>query len=299
MKKALPIIALQLAFISLQAQREYAFCPHSYCHELHIYQLAYRYFIPAIPRLIIDETGANPTNRIVCKWNVEAIRFYKLGYEKFQTATLLTSGVNKNYYNGPMKSAVGYFKEAIKRDSSFCDAYDNLVNCFYLAKQYDSAFRILDIQRNPSFHATLAKGVIYYEGLQDYVASEKYFKSLTKEKATAIYFYYLAMSQIKLHNLEDAKKSVVDMKTTLKAWGDGWAMEEKSKLLQGVIACKENDFEKAFVQLDRIKKEYNKHPIFCYYYGIAQLNKKSPNKSKGEKNLERAKKLGYNAAIMI
>lgn len=290
------------AFISkVNAQRKYAYCRHVYCHALHIYDVDYNGYAPLLIKLVLDETQANPYRRLTCEpSNTKAKKHYSVGFDSlnhYLDGQSLTSqqGLQKNR----MKMALIYFHGAIKADSSFCDAYDNLVNCYFLTKQYDSALSIIERQNNPSFHSKLAKGIIYYEINKDYVAAEKYFDMLSQKTPTSIYYYYLASSQIKLNKLNDAKVSLEKMDKTIEAWDDGLAMIKINLLVRGVVACREKTYDAAYEVLSRLKRSKGNNPIFCHYYSIAVLNKTDPSKRKSKKFQKRAVKLQYNPDIMI
>jgi tetratricopeptide (TPR) repeat protein len=299
MKKILLALAFTIAsVISVSAQREYSYCRHAYCYALHLYGVAYN-FTPTIVKAVINTTEANPYNRLTCETtNKLALKHFYKGADSLHRYRV---GFKSNHQPEQLKMAMIYFQGAIKEDNTFCDAYDNLVDCFYRAKQYDSAVKVIDKQKNPSFHSQLAKGVIYYDIYNDYSATEQYFKTLCEtSRPTSIYYFYMASSEVMLKKLDAAKESLQKMDSTIAEWGDGWAMTEKQMFLKGVIACKEQEYDKAYELLDRIKNQYDAlNPVFCHYYGLALQHKTKPSKSKAEKLEKRAIKLNYNADVMM
>jgi hypothetical protein len=122
------ILAFTCPIFNLEAQRKHAFCYHSYCHEMPNYDDAF-YYTPGILQLALNDTQANPNLRLNCPTeNKTARKFYWRGYDSLKRSIQNRKfGTDRDFEGEQMRLAIIFFTGAIEKDSSFCDAYDNLI----------------------------------------------------------------------------------------------------------------------------------------------------------------------------
>jgi tetratricopeptide (TPR) repeat protein len=298
MKVFLVCVAMILYAGQASGQRKYSNCNHAYCSELHIYNDFYGW-MPSMVKLAVNDTEVNPVRRVLCEsQNKSAKKFYKAGFDSLVNIVPVPSLDKYDWRGERMKMALIYFRGAIKNDPDFCDAYDQLINCYFLLYQYDSVLAIVNRQGNPSFHSKLAKGVVY-DVQKNYDKEEEYFQSLILTERVSMFYYYLIKAQIELNKLDDAVVNASEMERCLVEWGDGWAMMEQKMFLLAIAQCKLEKFDEAYPLLERIKRQYDRRPDWTHYYGLALSNKTDPDKKKGQKLTKRALELGYDPEKML
>jgi tetratricopeptide (TPR) repeat protein len=213
--------------------------------------------------------------------NKLAIEYFQKGSETFKK---------------DVKVSIGYYKDAIMKDSLFCDAYYCLTICYRKTKEYDSALKYIDasLKVNASdFWARKVKGLIYMDK-EDYNTSAAYYNKLKIEQPEeCVWLYYLSRSLIELNQLDSAKRTTLAMQFLMHQQGYTKS-QQVSTYLQSKIAFKKGDFNTALRAYKTIETEYNKDAEFCYYYGLCYLNTEKPNINKAKRLVQKAIKLGYN-----
>jgi hypothetical protein len=192
--------------------------------------------------------------------------------------------------------SIMYFKGAIQKDSMFCDAYDYLTICFQKNKQYDSALYYIDksLKINSSnFWALKRKGFIYYWYKKDYSAASTYFcQQHLKQINEPFWLFYFSQSLIKLNLLDSAQNMALQTQIALQKDENENSLEI-SLFLQGQIAYLKHNYTSALRAFERIKSIYKNNSEFCYYYGMSLLNADKPNIKKGNRFINKSKKLAF------
>jgi len=219
------------------------------------------------------------TNLLCGTNNKKALEYFNSGNFGMQTNRL--------------ESAAKLYYGAIKLDTTFCDAWDNLAVCYTRMGRYDDAFnagiRSLMIDStnvtawsncgNAAFlHHDIYKALKSYDNLQRIVPNspEGYY-------GKSVVLYYI-------DSLTEARNNIIKAEQVYKT--NHLRIGNEVYLLKGFIEYKTGNIIKAQGIFEKIYSKFKDNPELNYFLGKCLLeNENDTNKS--QKYIDKAMKLGY------
>jgi hypothetical protein len=216
-----------------------------------------------------------------------------------QALEYFKQGNENRRYNKPLAEV--YYKGAIKQDSLFCDAYNNLSLLYLKDQKYDSAWKYIEasLKINSSNPWALeTKGQLLLKR-KEYEEATDYFYGLSKQQpGKSLWLYYIAESLFQQDLLDSAQFASLKMKFQM-ANENSYMADKYHYYMLGKIACKRGDYKTAQRTFPYVSEEFSRDAEFNYYYGLSYLRMKKSKLKKARKYIRKACNLGYEVSPEI
>lgn len=189
--------------------------------------------------------------------------------------------------------AMKFFLGAMRKDTFFCDAYDNLAHCFKLKEDYSSASRLYLMSMkidtlNPIPYINLAS---IHNLLGKYDKSKEIFETMIVRLPKNPEGYY-GLS-ISLHALGNYKLAYEMVNKSIDCYKEeSLDIGTEVFLTKGILYFDNGKMKEAKIILLSIKKEFNYDPTFNYYLGKCFLLV-DKNTKMAKRYIKKAKRFGY------